>query len=249
MARGSAARSYFIRPQVSFCVRPHPTSERDVMSECAYCGEAAVTEDHIPAQALLPGVPRASRPAVPACRRCNEGASEDDEYFRDIVVQHHTVGEKPEAQPLLDKFLRALANPRKRGYAIQTLKDFDSMRVLTPSGIDLGLQPAYRVSTERLIRVVTRYVRGLHAHALGRTVPAERVHALVNSNWIAHEASSLSAMLNGGHRRVVKSGVFSYFWNHPHDEPSASVWLLLFFDALPFVGVVHPEAGVTRDAV
>lgn len=205
---------------------------------CAYCGDPATSEDHIPPQSLLVGVPRSARPKVPACTDCNNGASDDDEYFRDVVVKYHRVADRPESTPSFESMVRALYHPKKRRYAEATLRGIKDRRVFTHAGLDLGLQPTYDVDTARVVRCVSRYVRGLHFRELGKTVAPDNLVALANPESLLNDPR-LGQLLRWGTRRIVKRGVFFYSWLHPIDRPSASVWVLVFFDELPFVGIVH----------
>ena len=48
---------------------------------CAYCGNLATTRDHVPPQNLFPQPWTNDLITVPACKRCNNYPSRDDEYF------------------------------------------------------------------------------------------------------------------------------------------------------------------------
>ena len=217
---------------------------------CAYCGAPATTEDHIPPQALLVGVPRSARPSVRSCAACNNGASDDDEYFRDVVLKYHRVSEQPAAAPAIAKMIRAIALPAKAKYAAATLRSFEDIRVVTPAGIDLGIRPAYRVNEGRIAKAAERYVRGLHRSELGVCVPAEHtVRIQANPESILQEQARLVRVFASGTTRTVQPGVFWYKWVVPADRPSASAWLLVFYDALPLLGLVHPPGSPAPPAV
>ena len=47
---------------------------------CVYCGGSPDTRDHVPARVFLDEPYPTNLPVVGACRRCNEGASSDEEY-------------------------------------------------------------------------------------------------------------------------------------------------------------------------
>jgi hypothetical protein len=53
---------------------------------CAYCGEATGTRDHVPSKILLDMPYLDNLPVVPACLRCNNGFSPDEEYFACLVA-------------------------------------------------------------------------------------------------------------------------------------------------------------------
>jgi hypothetical protein len=57
------------------------SSQSNSLPERYLCGTEADTTDHVPPQGLFPRVP-ANVIEVPACLRCNRGASLDEEYMR-----------------------------------------------------------------------------------------------------------------------------------------------------------------------
>jgi len=213
------------------------------MELCAYCPSVATTVDHVPAQSLLVGVAPADRPAVACCDRCNNQASADDEYFRDSILKYHRVADRPEVQPLVAKMIRALRKPKKKRYAAATMQSMTEFRAITTAGLDLGVQPAFRVNADRLNRTVERYVRGLHLFELGIRLPPERtVVANANPEGVIAEQDRLASLLAQGHSRVIKAGIFWYKWVHPSDQPTASFWLLTFFDSFPAIAGVRPAS-------
>ncbi len=76
-------------------------------TECAYCGSPdAKTDDHIPAKSIYkPGVN--APPRVKACDACNNGASDGDEYLRDILLRHYLVADLPGAERQVAAMFRA----------------------------------------------------------------------------------------------------------------------------------------------
>src|SRR6266699_2241063 len=54
---------------------------------CVYCGaEAGDTKDHVPPKCLIRKPYPANLLTVPSCEECNNGSSEDEEYFRLVMV-------------------------------------------------------------------------------------------------------------------------------------------------------------------
>lgn len=211
------------------------------MTECAYCGGAATTDDHIPPQSVLPGVPKRSRPHVPSCISCNNGASDDDEYFRDVVLKYHRVTDRPEAEPAVSAMVRAMAHPKKVRYAKAVLGSIFDVDVSTPAGVYLGKQPVFRLDRERLERAIRRYIRGLHLLARGTRVPSDHtVGVRANPEALLDRQDDLAKLFSSGELVVIKDGVFWYKWVVPTDRPSASGWLLVLFDAFPILATVRP---------
>ena len=52
---------------------------------CAYCGEFAETEDHVPSKCFLDSPLPSNPPVVPCCHDCNERFSHDEEYVSCII--------------------------------------------------------------------------------------------------------------------------------------------------------------------
>lgn len=55
-------------------------------AKCIYCGDEATTRDHIPPQSFFPKPAPSNLVTVPACFKCNNTFSGDEEYLRTILV-------------------------------------------------------------------------------------------------------------------------------------------------------------------
>lgn len=56
-----------------------------LISGCIYCGEVTETRDHIPCRVLLDEAYPENLPVVPACGKCNQSCSLDEQYFACLV--------------------------------------------------------------------------------------------------------------------------------------------------------------------
>ena len=52
---------------------------------CSYCGKKPETRDHVPSKVLLDKPFPENLPIVPACKKCNEDLSLDEEYFSCLI--------------------------------------------------------------------------------------------------------------------------------------------------------------------
>lgn len=52
---------------------------------CAYCGNLAETEDHVPSRCFLDEPYPQDMPVVPCCQKCNHDFSEDEEYVSCLI--------------------------------------------------------------------------------------------------------------------------------------------------------------------
>lgn len=216
--------------------------------ECAYCGAAgATTRDHVPPRSIFGKPTPENLPTVPSCATCNNGASNDDEYFRDVVAMHHRVSKHPEARSAVEAMVRAAGKPNKRGYAEATVRRFTTVDAITAAGIHLGAVPAFRVDTERMQRAVSRYVKGLYWYEHKLRLPPEfEVIVRANPEGIASLQPEIEQVLRNGKHRVVKDRVFWYAWVSPVDNPNASLWLIVLFNEFAILALVRPVSRPTE---
>lgn len=212
--------------------------------ECAYCGVVkSATDDHIPPQSIYSPPGPAQAPTVKACADCNAGASDDDEYFRDTLVKWHGIGDKPEAQPLVQKMIRALGKPAKRRYAAKTFQSIGQAPVYTRGGLLVGMRPSFAIEVPTLRRAAIRYVRGLYRYERGEPIAdARRVSVVIDPDRINERMRETLESFRGSKLRVVQKRVFFYKYGYDDAQPGESVWLLVFFDAFPILATVRRDA-------
>ncbi len=211
--------------------------------ECAYCGKIdEATDDHIPPKNIYSRPLPPDLPSVKACEKCNHGASDDDEYFRDVVVRYQHISGLAVAQQQVGKMLRAMALPAKQKYAKRTIEALTQVEVRSEGGIIVGKAPAYKVDVVRLTRAVERYVRGLYRYELGKRVPQDLdAHLTANPDDVTSFQDEIVRTFRGAQRRVVQENIFWYSWLTFDDVPNAAAWLLVFFDHFPVLAILRPR--------
>ncbi|MCE5250268.1 hypothetical protein LLG96_08615 [bacterium] len=209
--------------------------------ECAYCGQfKAATDDHVPPKSIFKDPKPLELPTVKSCAQCNQGASDDDEYFRDTVVKYYAVADKPQAKDQLAAMYRAATKSKKRKYAERTLSSFFKIEVISSAGIYLGTVPAYRIDTVRFNRVVIRYIKGLYRYDTGTRLPDDRhIEVISDPDTIHQKRQQVEQLLAGSESKNIQEGVFWYAWGQAVDNPAASFWLLVFYDAFPIIAVIN----------
>ena len=87
------------------------------MPVCAFCGESfrGRTKDHVPPRGLFENNPKFQLLTVPACLKCNNNASKDDEYFR-ILAFDYRAAELASVRDARDSTTRALFKEEKQGF-------------------------------------------------------------------------------------------------------------------------------------
>lgn len=140
--------------------------------ECTYCGAAeALTNDHVPPKNLFPSPRPSNLITVPACARCNAGASKDDEYFRSILLSIDELANHPQVVRLIPKEHYALSRPEKKATALAFERSIHKVEVVSAQGISLSKCEMRESETPRLCRVASRIVRGLYYHRFGHRLP------------------------------------------------------------------------------
>lgn len=76
----------FIKFLGSDALRPHVTFTRKGTHYCVYCGKESDTREHAPSKVFLTRpYPEDDLPVLPACRKCNNGFS-DDELYTEVYI-------------------------------------------------------------------------------------------------------------------------------------------------------------------
>ena len=126
---------------------------------CAFCAGETTTGDHCPSRVLLDEPYPNHLPRVPACQRCNEGFSLDEEYFA-CLVACVLAGSTDPARVGRAKVRRILERKPSLVARLEAacVRDGDSV--------------AFSVEDTRVRSVVTKLAQGhslyeLHEHCLG----------------------------------------------------------------------------------
>ena len=134
------------------------------MELCIYCqAHAKETNDHVPPRGLF----REPRPSnlitVPACFQCNNSFSADDAYFLNLALDWGA-SETSDGQAVVDKRLRSMKREKDRNVWKSILRSFQAVEVQSPSGLYLADSFTFALNTPRLLRTVSRIIRGLYFH-------------------------------------------------------------------------------------
>lgn len=70
-------------------IEPHVVFRRNSNMYCVYCGDRADTREHCPSRAFLNKPYPTDLPTVPACKKCNNGFSADEQYTRAYINYLH----------------------------------------------------------------------------------------------------------------------------------------------------------------
>lgn len=219
--------------------------------QCAFCGErGTVTDDHVPPQGIFYTTHAGEELIqVPGCGECNEGNSDDDEYFRDVTVSRKESYAHPRSHVIRRKAVRSLNRPQARGKKEAFKRSILAYRCPALLGAHhISDVAAVEVDIERLVRVARKIIRGLYYHEQGEPLPNPKqttVFAFHDKQFEYSQPRAIIEWLDGAVWREKREGVFSYRYRVAEDNPAISLWQFRFFSTPETTG---PEwVGCTFD--
>lgn len=182
------------------------------MRTCAYCGDVAVSKDHVPPKGLFP-IERLNLITVPACRKHNEDVSNLDERFREFLAL--TVGaDRPTTEALWESVWRGLNQPEAEKRKAELMNSLMPM----PDG-----NLAFKIDSDLIEGMLERITRGLFWHNFRRILPQElKVETYVFRNLVG-----LEAFLGKAYKKSIAAGQFQFAASQLEDEPNVSMWIYL----------------------
>ena len=198
---------------------------------CSYCGERIATDnEHVFPHNLYPiskAQSRVQRLTIPSCNQCNNGWSDDEVHFRNVLA---LAGGPNEAcrelwQTTIRRSFEKLDGARR-------LKDL--VEIL--SRVEINGETRHKVypgQDDRVIRVVKKIIRGLcHHHGVMSAVSDQRVWVDVLKYHISEEFLS---QMTYAHR---EQDIAEYQYQVLCELGIHSAWLIKFFQRVIFVGMV-----------
>jgi hypothetical protein len=166
--------------------------------------------------------------------------------MRDDVQKH------PAAQVILEAVWRSLERPEAPGLRKAVVQAMSRADIVTKGGIYLGTRPVFDVSLERLNRVASRTVWGLFDKLSGGPLPADyearayEVSGFKTADLQQHVKTLCQKLLAGPAALVLGDQVFGCWWSRIEQDPNLSLWLLVFYRKVLFIGATGPAADFPK---
>lgn len=214
--------------------------------KCIYCGDKAVSRDHVPPKTLF----GASKPnnliTVPSCKKCNVGDSTHDEHFRNMLSMRDDTGDNPVAKEARAAVLRSLENTNAPGLKRAILNNLRLVDVRTPGGLYLGQTTAYDVNLERLNHVARRIAIALRYKRLNQAWgnDMEILVKCASNAGVDGEAAfqeDVLKIVNCSPRRAIGERVFTYWYAVCSDNSNISAWVMQFYETEVFLCLCAPK--------
>lgn len=144
---------------------------------CMFCAQAIessdLTMEHFAPKGLWEKKrrPKGTK-TLPAHKNCNAMYSDDNEYFRDVLVLESGAERNEGARRVREGAIRRKLETRV-GSLAKTLKNARVRRVRTPAGLELGEQPAFEVDLERVERVLCNIIKGIYYVSQKKPLPSD----------------------------------------------------------------------------
>lgn len=216
---------------------------------CAHC-EAELEPkdvhwDHIPPKNLFPkgtvGIIQ-----VPACRKCNNGDSKDDVFFR-LLALSMAAEMNPAAKEANAASLKAIMRPESKKFRNALFSKMEAVILTSEMGLYVGETFKLKMDLPRLIRTVGKIARGLYYHYKKRPISADYQIKVYCPNTMSEKQREplrtlLLPPLLTEPVHEIGNGTFRYRFRFSSDDPNAGAFLLGFYEWVDFLVAVYPAS-------
>lgn len=230
---------------------------------CAYCGAPEETRDHVPPRGIFAGLLGlgfdGNLITVPSCKACNNAASKDDDYFRQVMVAMETIEGATVPSPVLDTIQRAVQRAEKEGFRTPLhalARTSRKIWVWTEGTMQARLKTAVEIEWPRVRRTALRIARGLYWHHARYRVPedfevtiygeGERARFTQEQQDFWHDLAQDTLR---GTKRIVHPEAFMYAINTVADDPRIATLVFVFYRKVIFLCMVSAPDAVLEQLV
>lgn len=210
----------------------------DNTKPCIYCGSSdRLTVDHIPPKLFLGRPYPENLITVPACLTCNQSFQKDDEYTRTVALLDVRASDNRDAQTKTAANTRSLQRPNAKAFVEYLARQSMSTTILGAHGLPLGR--VIELDQTRVNATGSRLIRGLHFNETGESLSPHMVRTAAKMGLRADDPDTLEfarVYSKFSERKNREIGTaFSYVAGF---APGISVWLMLLYDCLAWIGTV-----------
>ena len=215
---------------------------------CIFCHtRLATTRDHVPPKNLFPYPRPSNLITVPTCNSCNLGSSNDDEYFRLMIVMREDAHQHPEAKKAWQTAYRGLKRDSKKGLAAKLLGDIQQVTMYSDGETYIGQRSIFKIDYHRVEAILIKTVRGLFWSVADRPLPEShevRVYVLEAFDDLFWKDEKLTRWVQIGiaqEPHIIGDNIFSYRYKFSVDDEHTSIWVMEFYGYYPVIAFTVPK--------
>ncbi len=218
------------------------------MTFCIYCGGTTdLTKDHVPPQSFYPKVNlNKSKFWVPACKKCNNGFSHDDEF----LFVHLLRGASNPHPELKERLKRAMDHQKKLSATIAAKTVF---HVTSSSNTPLGVSATDMSSRdiERIHQSIARIVVGLNFILLGAPMNRRTQFTIgFIDETKARKLEDIPFPLPAPIHEIVDGTILRVKGFHVPHKASTAMWFLEFYNSKNFfVEALDPDIALKEGSL
>lgn len=207
-----------------------------IENPCAICGiREATTRDHVPPKCIFPSPRPEVMITVPACSKCNNGASDFDDLFKVYLSMQAAENNALGTRLFHEKTLRTLGHNNALLRKIQ--EETREIEVVNKNGV-LETKTGILWNSKAHDAVIERTVRGLYYYHKGSCVPVDTNLKLYWFHSIPEGIDPDSPLFSSG---SVGENQFNYKYIIYNEDPRRSIWLFEFYGVHWAGGYIEPR--------
>lgn len=196
------------------------------MPRCAICGEnEATTRDHVPPKSIFPQPRPDHLVTVPACRECNNGASDYDDLFKVFLSMQASENNEIAKRLFEEKTLRTIKRNKFLLEKIQ--RESKEIEVVGRDG-KLETRTGVLWDSNAHDAVIKRTIRGLYYHHSGNVLSSD---AVLSVQWLKNIPEEILPNLHLFTEVVIGDRQVVYKYYIHKANPRLSVWIFDFYGA------------------
>lgn len=173
---------------------------------------------------------------MPACERCNNGHSKDEEYVLAVLLAEGSI-RSSDANAILDRWSEDHESGVRRriGLARRLIDAVERFEIHNSAGIGGRV----RLEVDRVNRVIEKIVRGLFFHEFRRRLPdTVTLYVEVKPELDRLRSKPMQALLTALMQRPKRLGdVFSWCVAIDSERPDFTLWAMAFYDSVLAIAV------------
>lgn len=218
--------------------------ETESTDKCYLCGATEnLTREHIPAKGLFPRPRPSNLYTVPCCYACNNGASQEDEYFR--ASASSLINANPTGKSTFERVVESTVPSRRIARQIDDLRSRIHPIILqTPTEQIDATRIDWDAST--ICRVLVRITKGFLAGSHPGLDTSSHDFEILHIDQFRTNSLTTAGVPKHFTRWGVGGGVYEHYRAVSAEDHRSGMMIHLFYGAAVWVVRYQPGGGLMR---